>query len=157
MFDSFMALSFRERALVGIALLAGSLMLAYVYLWEPKMTELRLLRDTKVPQAEQTLAWVKQALSRKDNQVTSAREKIIEGPLLTVVEQTAEKAHVRTAIRRMQPSQTQSVKIWMDEVPFDNWMVWIDMLRAQNVVVERASVVRNTPGLVTVRVTLARH
>ena len=155
--DVFVSLSLRERVLVSAALLLGLLMFVYLYVWEPKMNQLRDLRDVKVPSSEQTLAWVKQALERERNKPASEVEKIIEGPLLTVIEQTAEQASVRASIRRIQPNQAKAVKIWMDEVPFDNWLRWLKMLRQQNVFVDRASIAKTSPGLVTIRVTLARR
>ena len=121
------------------------------------MNQLKNLRDVRVPQSEQTLAWVQQALQRAQNQPANTTQKIIEGPLLTVIEQTAEKAGVRESIRRMQPNQTGSVKIWMEEVPFDRWLRWLDLLRQQNVFVDRASIAISSPGLVTIRTTLARN
>jgi len=157
MIDSFKALSLRERVLIVLGLITGMFMLAYLYLWEPKMNQLKNLRDVRVPQSEQTLAWVQQALERAQNQPANTTQKIIEGPLLTVIEQTAEKAGVRESIRRMQPNQTGSVKIWMEEVPFDRWLRWLDLLRQQNVFVDRASIAISSPGLVTIRTTLARN
>jgi len=154
---AFSSLSLRERLLIGAAMVGGMLMIAYLYVWEPKMLQLQNLRDVKVPQSEQTLAWVKQALEHAENRPASEAETIIEGPLLTVIEQTAEKAGVRSAIRRMQPNQSRAVKIWMEEVSFDNWLRWVELLRMQNVFVDRASIAKSSPGLVTVRVTLARH
>lgn len=154
---AFTSLSLRERILVGMALLVGLLMIAYLYVWEPKMNQLTNLRDFKVPQSEQTLAWVKQALTRAQEQSADTTEKIIEGPLLTVIEQTAEKAGVRAGIRRMQPNQAKSVKIWMEEVSFDNWLRWVDLLHQQNVFVNRASIAKSSPGVVTARITLARN
>ena len=150
------SLSLRERVLVGVALLVGGLMIAYLYLWEPKMSELQQLRTVSVPESEQTLAWVRQALETAKSRPAGGRQAIIEGPLLTVIEQTAEQAGVRMAIKRMQPNQSQAVRIWMEDVVFDNWLRWVDLLRGQNVFVERASIVREAPGLVTARVTLAR-
>ena len=156
MLDSFKALSLRERLLIGAALAVGVLMIFYLYVWEPKTRELQDLRNVKVPESEQTLAWVKQALQRAKSGTAAPADRIIEGPLLTVIEQTAEKAGVRPAIKRIQPSQEQSVKIWMEDVPFDSWLSWVDMLREQNVYVERASIVRETPGMATIRFTLGR-
>ena len=155
--DAFSSLSTREKALVGIALLVGLLMIAYLYVWEPKTRQLHELRTVSVPESEQTLAWVRQALEQASSRPAGARDKIIEGPLLTVIEQTAEQAGVRTAIKRMQPNQNQAVRIWMENVVFDKWLRWVDLLKAQNVFVERASIVRETPGVVTARVTLARN
>lgn len=156
MLESFKALSQRERILIGAGGAIALLMLIYTYLWEPKMQSLKQLKTVQVPQSEQTLAWVKQALLSAQNRPAQAQEKIIEGPLLTVIEQTAEQAGIRAAIRRMQPNQAKSVKIWMEDVPFDAWLSWVAMLRRQNVFVERASIVRETPGLATIRCTLAR-
>ncbi len=155
--DAFSDLSLRERLLISLASLCAVLILLYLYIWEPKMIQLQNLRDVKVPQSERTLAWVKQALARAEDRTVVDAEKIIEGPLLTVIEQTAEKSGVRAMIRRMQPNQTRSVKIWMEEVPFDNWLHWLELLRLQNVYVDRASIAKTSPGLVRVRVTLARH
>jgi len=155
--DAFSSLSLRERVLIGVAMLVGLLMLGYLYIWEPKYNQLQNLRDVKIPQSEQTLAWVKQALDDAKNRPATKTEKIIEGPLLTVIEQTAEKAGVRPAIRRMQPNQAREVKIWMEEVAFDNWLKWVELLRLQNVSVDRASIAQFSPGLVNIRLTLARH
>jgi len=155
--DTLSSLSLRERVLIGLAVLTGLLMLAYLYIWEPKYDQLQSLRDVKVPQSEQTLAWVKQALERSKNEPAAQTQKIIEGPLLTVIEQTAEKAGIRPAIRRMQPNQAREVKIWMEEVVFDHWLKWVELLRLQNVSVDRVSIAQFSPGLVNVRLTLARH
>ncbi len=138
-------------------MLLGLLMLVYLYVWEPKMNQLQNLREVKVPYSEQTLAWVTQALERAKTQPVDEVEEIIEGPLLTVIEQTAEQAGVRTSIRRIQPNQSRAVKIWMEEVSFDSWLRWLDMLRQQNVFVDRVSIASSSPGLVTIRVTLARR
>lgn len=156
MADYLTSLSLRERVLIGVALLVALLLAAYIYIWEPKMSQLQSLRTQKVPQSEQTLAWVKQALVTAKNQPENTREAIIEGPLLSVIEQTAEKASVRTAIRRIQPNQRQQVKIWMDEVAFDQWLNWIELLRQQNVIVSQASIVNKSPGMADIRLTLSR-
>lgn len=155
--DAISGLSLRERLLISLAGLCAGLLLVYLYIWEPKMIQLQNLRDVKVPQSDQTLAWVKQALEHADDRAAADEEKIIEGPLLTVIEQTAEASGVRATIRRMQPNQARSVKIWMEEVPFDNWLHWLELLRLQNVYVDRTSIAKNSPGLVRVRVTLARY
>ena len=155
--DAISGLSLRERLLISLVGLCAVLILLYLYIWEPKMIQLQNLRDVKVPQSEQTLAWVKQALKHADGRAAAGGKKIIEGPLLTVIEQTAEETGVRATIRRMQPNQARSVKIWMEEVPFDNWLHWLELLRLQNVYVDRTSIVKTSPGLVRVRVTLARY
>lgn len=151
------SLSSRERGLLLAAGLLAVLLMFYMLIWEPAQLRLKDLRERQLPQSEQTLAWVKQALASAGNKSLDKAEKIIQGPLLTVIEQTAEKAKVRSAIKRMQPNQNQQVKIWMDEVSFDGWLRWVALLHQQNVAVDRVSVAANSPGLVDVRMTVARH
>lgn len=151
------SLSSRERGLLSAAGLLAALLMFYMLVWEPTQLRLKDLRERQLPQSEQTLAWVKQALANAENGQTSKVEKIIEGPLLTVIEQTGEKANVRSAIKRMQPNQNQEVKIWMNEVKFDHWLRWVALLHQQNVQIDRASVVASSPGLVDVRMTVARR
>lgn len=151
------SLSSRERGLLAAAGLLAVLLMFYMLVWEPTQLRLNDLRERQLPQSEQTLAWVKQALASAENNQANKVEKIIEGPLLTVIEQTAEKAKVRSAIQRMQPNQNQEVKIWMNEVEFDRWLRWVALLHQQNVEIDRASVATNSPGLVDVRMTVARH
>ncbi len=151
------SLSARERGLLSAMGLLAILLMFYMLLWEPTQLRLNDLRERQLPQSEQTLAWVKQALVNAENNSSVEVEKIIEGPLLTVIEQTAEKAKVRSAIQRMQPNQNQQVKIWMNEVEFDSWLRWVALLQQQNVEIDRASVATNTPGLVNVRMTVVRR
>lgn len=151
------SLSSRERGLLAAATLVAILLMFYMLIWEPTQLRLKDLREQQLPQSEQTLAWVKQALATAQNKSTDEVEKIIEGPLLTVIEQTSEKAGVRSSIQRMQPNQNQEVKIWMKEVSFDHWLRWVALLHQQNVEIDRASVALNSPGLVDVRMTVARR
>ncbi|MEE9447488.1 MAG: type II secretion system protein GspM [Arenicellales bacterium] len=157
MSDAFSSLSMRERLMLVFAFIVVLLMLAYLYLWEPKMLQLKNLREQQLPQSEQTLHWVQQALENAKNQPINKREAVIEGPLLTVIEQTAEKANVRQSIRRMQPDQKKAVKIWIKEVEFDHWLEWVNLLKQQNVVVERAGIAKKSSGKVDIRLTLARN
>ncbi len=157
MLSAFTSLSFRERMLLSLAALVGLLLVFYTLIWEPTQSRLKDLREQQLPQSEQTLAWVRQALASAENNPGREAEKIIEGPLLTVIEQTSEKAQVRAAIQRMQPNQNQQVKIWMNEVNFDRWLKWVALLNQQNVVIDRASVATKSPGVVDVRMTVVRH
>lgn len=151
------SLSSRERSLLAIAGLVAVLLMFYMLVWEPTRLRLNDLRERQLPQSEQTLAWVRQALASAKNKPSDTVEKIIEGPLLTVIEQTSEKAKVRSTIQRMQPNQNQEVKIWMNEVVFDHWLQWIALLHQQNVEIDRASVAAGSDGMVDVRMTVLRR
>ncbi len=150
------SISERERYMLLFAVLFGAAILFYLYLWEPKMAELEDLRTNKLPESTQTLAWVKQALANAEANKGVQKPKKIQGPLLTVLEQTAQTVKVRDAIQRIQPDQNNAVKVWLSDVVFDDWLKWLDLLKAQGVVVQNSGIVRKSPGMVDIRMTVGR-
>lgn len=121
------------------------------------MQELNDYRQNKLPESTQNLAWVKQALSAVNVDLLRNQPEKIQGPLLTVLEQTAESAEVRTAIGRVQPGQEQTVRVWLTKVNFDNWLNWLELLKAQGVVVQSAAVIKKGPGIVDIKMTMGRN
>ncbi len=156
MAELFSTVSSRERNLLVFAALFTAAIIFYFYLWEPKMNELNDLRDKQLPESAQTLAWVKQALASAESNKGETKPKKIRGPLLTVLEQTAKTVKVRSAIQRIQPDQKKAVKVWLTDVNFDRWLKWLELLKAQGVVVRSTSVIKKTPGIVDVRMTVGR-
>ncbi|MFT5258588.1 MAG: type II secretory pathway component PulM [Saprospiraceae bacterium] len=153
----FSSITERERNLLIFAGLFTAAIIFYLYLWEPKMKELNDYRQNKLPESAQTLAWVKQALGSVNLDELGKQPKKIQGPLLTVLEQTAETVEVRASIQRVQPDQNQSVKVWLTNVEFDSWLNWLELLKVQGVIVQSAGVVKKTPGIVDIRMTVGRN
>ena len=151
-------LNVRERWMLGGGGFAVLAILVYALAWEPWRMELRQLRK-QVPVQKATLAWMQeQADAVKPLRARAGRDD--EGrdlPLLTVVEQTAREAGLRDAIRQMQPGEEGDVRIWIQDVYFDPWLLWTEQLRKQGVDSSAVSVNRSAqPNRVNIRMTLAR-
>ncbi|MDH3695547.1 MAG: type II secretion system protein M [Gammaproteobacteria bacterium] len=152
------SLSGREQFTLGLGGIAVIAIIFYVMVWEPWHKELTRLR-AQVPQKIETLAWMKQQL--KTVQVLRKRQPGggVTGqsiPLLTIIEQTANKAAMRKSIRRMQPTEEDGVQVWLDELYFDSWLKWIDLLQKRGIDVDSVTVSRAKTNTVSIRATFAR-
>jgi general secretion pathway protein M len=151
------SLSSREQIFLGVGGLLTAAILVYVLAWEPWHRELLQLRD-QVPVQRAAAAWMTQEAARLRPLLQQQRSKSgTDVPLLTVVEQTARQAGLRDAIRQMQPGEGEEVKVWLQDIYFDPWITWIDMLAREGIGVGSASVTHSQEiNKVNVRVTLQR-
>ncbi|MDH3375730.1 MAG: type II secretion system protein M [Gammaproteobacteria bacterium] len=149
----------RERLiLVGGACLALAI-LAFVYIWQPWHRELVHLRDS-LPDKRETLSWMQQQaelakplLAKRTGAASSSTQTI---PVLTVIEQTANRVKLRTAIRRMQPGTENDVKVWLSDASFDTWVRWVEVLRQNGIEVASAVINRADNNKVSIRVVFQR-
>jgi len=76
--------------------------------------------------------------------------------LLTIIEQTAAQSNLRNVIKRIQPDEDDSVKVWLTDAYFDPWVQWVETLKQQGIEVVAATVNRGKEETVSVRVTFQR-
>jgi len=132
------------------------LMLLYSLLWEPLSDD--TARLSKVVQEQRaTLAWMQQA----------AKQVISTGPggatlgqrkesLLTLVDRSAKSAALGGTIKRIQPDKDGSVRIWLEDVKFDQMIRWLALLsRDHGVILDNSNIEKQeVPALVNARLTL---
>ena len=147
----------RERAVLAGGLAAAVLVLAYAFAWVPWQDALGRLR-LQVPAERETLAWMRQAAARAAALRGAAPGASGGLPALTVLERTAEWRGLRERIRQMRPADQGRVRIWLQDVSFDDWLRWLGDLRGRGLVVTAAHVERaGAPGRVSLRMTVARR
>ena len=152
------SISARERLVVTLGLIGVGGILLYTYVWVPWHQKLGSLRQ-QVPAQRKTLAWmertareIKPLLLREQEQ-----DKVVGTPILTLIDNSANSAGLREAIRQIQPGNDSDVKVWLQDVAFDGWLAWIEQLRTKGVFVTAVSVTRSqTPNTVNIRVTLKK-
>ena len=57
---------------------------------------------------------------------------------------------MRKSIRRMQPTEENGVQVWLDELYFDNWLKWIDLLQKRGIDVNSVTVSRAQKNTVSI-------
>jgi general secretion pathway protein M len=146
----------RERVAVLAAAVVLLLVLAYVFVWDPVHSEVASLRKGVVAQQELS-DWMRSAAA----EVRRHRSMVSTGggagqSLLARVESTARKAGLSKTIKRIQPDGSGRVRIWLEDVPFDDALAWmVAMLDTGSVVTKDLVVERSgAPGMVNVKVVL---
>lgn len=153
-------LSNRERWLVGGGSVLTLVLILYALIWQPFQKELGRLRQT-VTEQRADLAWMRQAAieaKRLEKVQAGPKSQLPEGirrSLLIVVDQTARAAGLGTAVKRVEPQGEDRVRVWLEQVSFDQLIGWLDTLRRdQGIQTANAVMDRQASGKVDARLIL---
>nr|VFJ90377.1 MAG: general secretion pathway protein M [Candidatus Kentron sp. LFY] len=147
----------RDRVALAVGGVAVMLSLVYFLVVEPLHDRARYLTH-QVSRQEADLQWMRQAAKN----IIRLRESAAAGEgtsrpqsLLIVVDDSARKAGISQAVKRIEPASEKSVRVWVEDAAFDDLLHWFGELRARgvrgnNVAIER----RKTSGRVNVKATL---
>lgn len=141
-------LNSREQGLIAIMSVFVGVFLFVTFVWKPLNTNVEKAR-VKLEKQQQLSSWVQdnvakyRALSRLGGKRSS-------GSLSSVVNNTAKRLGITVA--RMQP-QGDDLQVWVDEVPFNALLTWLDELtRNQNLRVLAIDIAPSgTEGMVKIR------
>ena len=145
---------------LGVAILAG---FVYFALWLPA-TDYHDRAQTSRHNAAQLLVWMNDnaasistlaGASRANDGAGSAIEKPADSrALMGLVTRTARDSGL--VLQRFEPGGDNSVRIWMDNVPFADVASWLETLNVENgVVIDQAALEQTAEaGRVTARLTL---
>ncbi|MFP4160864.1 MAG: type II secretion system protein GspM [Ectothiorhodospira sp.] len=124
----------RDRRILRLGGIALALILLWWGLWLP-LTERVARMQESVAELRADLAWMQAAAEA----VRSARGQEDAPPpdpgdrsLLGVVDATARDAGLGGALRRVQPEGNGTVRVWLEEAPFDDTVQWLDRLKRRH-------------------------
>lgn len=150
------SLADRERRVLAAGGGALALIVAYTAVWEPlagarheREAELRAARALAVQLEQLAVAGPRPGVGAAAGAGQS---------LLAIVEQSRKASALDKPPSRLQPEGDDSVRIWLDDVPFDALVRWLgDLHTRYGVRVDSADIDRESgPGLVNARLTLIR-
>ncbi len=152
----FTSLNPREQQMVLVSIVVLLLFLPYQFIYTPFQDSLSNM-SSKTDAAVQNINWMKSKSIevRKLSGGNSSRSS--KQSLLTLVETTTKKHKLNKSIRKVQPVGSTNVKVWLDEVAFDNVMRWLDSLvvthglSIQDITVEKQS----DTGIVNARINMS--
>jgi general secretion pathway protein M len=155
--DWFESRSSSERRLLVIAGVVIVLLLTYVALVEPFMSSLKQERKKVVEQGK-LIAWMKNAgqeIHQLSAQSGGAR-KSSGTPLLTLIDKSIKQHRLSAFMNRLEPQGSGKAQIWLNQVPFDSMVRWLQTLSNQyGTVVRTVSIQRQEKsGIVNARVVL---
>nr|VFK60344.1 MAG: general secretion pathway protein M [Candidatus Kentron sp. TUN]VFK62474.1 MAG: general secretion pathway protein M [Candidatus Kentron sp. TUN]VFK71879.1 MAG: general secretion pathway protein M [Candidatus Kentron sp. TUN] len=144
-----------------IALVVGGVMIVSSLLWfmviEPLDNKVEYLTH-RVSKREADLQWMQQAAKKiirlRENAVAKGEASHAQS-LLIVVDNSAKKAGISQAVKRIEPIGEKGVRVWIEEVAFDDLLLWLGDLRlkgihSDNIAIEH----RKVSGHVNTKATL---
>lgn len=145
----------REKFLVGLAFPAILVVAGYLYVWAPTYQRVQALR-IELPLKAAEYAWMEHQLKMAEPLLAVDPDTGAAQPVLTIIEQRAIETGVKASIQRVQPNEDQSVKMWFEDVPADNWLQFVERLSVDGIAVDSATLTRKEEGIVSVRVDFKR-
>lgn len=127
----FSGLNTRERRILMIGAVVLLVMLVYLVIWEPFDSRRSQLRAS-VEAQRNTYAWMLQAskevkrLSGRGNRV-----KRHTGSLLGTINNTAKTGLAGAIIKRVEEDRQQGVRVWIEQVAFDDLVKWLGKIQQQ--------------------------
>jgi general secretion pathway protein M len=150
------SLAERERRVLAGGGLVLALVILYLGAWKP-LAATRHERQVEL-QAARALATQLEQLATVAPRGTAGPAAGAGQSLLAIVDQSRKASAVDKPPSRLQPEGDDTVRLWLEDVPFDALVRWLGDLHARyGVRVDSADIERESgPGLVSARLTLVR-
>lgn len=128
----FSTLNSRERRILISGFIVLLIMLTYLLIWEPLVSESASLR-TSVEAQQKTYAWMQQAAQEvRKLSVHSGNAKKPAGSLLGTINSTAKPALNGAILKRVEEDRQQGVRVWIEQVAFDELVLWLGQLQEKH-------------------------
>lgn len=145
----------REQLIVGAGAVVAALLIYWLLIWEPMARHAAELR-AGMAESRELIAYLQEAevearrLGRNRPAAASGRS------LLSTVDSSSKKAGLSEYIKRIQPEGQDSVRLWIENAPFEPLANWLLQLQTQHgVILDNGSLDRaDRAGAVKARLTL---
>jgi len=149
----------REKQLLIFMSVVVLITLFYFALWKPLKTgiedgELRIKAQTRaLMEIRKQAAEVRQLRSSGAGSGTTVKDS---SSLLGLIERSAKQKKIKGSLQKVQPEGEREVRVWMENVSFDQLISWLDLLTNRyGIQIGEISLEHgNTPGIVSGRILL---
>jgi type II secretory pathway component PulM len=157
MFDYIKSLGTQEKLYLSLGAIFVLVIILYQAIWKPIHASVERKKQLVTSKAE-LLNWMQQAtndLKALQRQSPQPRTDYSTGALLSIIDKTTEKLHVRSFIRRIDPGGDNQVQIWLEGIHFDDLIQLLNILkRNHGIMTDSLALTRKSDqGLVDVRLT----
>lgn len=142
----------RERTMVSVGVAFVVIALVWALALNP-LAQRRAELQRAVPEQRALLAWMESLPTGSQN-----RTGAVQGSLFAVVDRSARATALAGTLSRVQPEGAATVRVWFDDAPFNDLVIWLAVLERDHGIHVTAMAVDRTaaPGRVSARLTLAR-
>lgn len=142
-------LNLREQRLVIAMTTVVMFFILYSTIWAPLNNNIDTAK-AKLERQQELLTWVQEGTVKYKSAVGSGNSRKGNVSLSSLVNQTAGRNQI--SIARMQP-QGDDLQVWIDEVPFNQLLAWLEELSVKEGVRVKSIDIANSPitGVVKIR------
>jgi len=123
-----------ERRMLILGAIALGLILPYFAIWSPLQDNVMALQQ-QVQEQRAVKRWMNQAAAEV-KQLGGSRGAAVtprDGrSLMAVVDQTAKRSGLGAGLKRLEPEGQAAVKVWLEQVAFDDMLRWLTSLEQKN-------------------------
>ena len=147
-----------ERRILIMGAIALGLILPYIAIWLPLQDDVEAMQK-QVQEQQAVKRWMSQA-SVEVKQLSGGSSGAVRPrdgrSLLAVVDQTAKRSGLGSGLKRLEPEGQAAVKVWLEQVSFDDMLRWLTSLEQKNgLAVDTITIDRqDVAGRVNARMTL---
>jgi len=147
--ERWLQLNLREQRLVIAMGVVVLFFILYSAIWAPLNSNIDAA-NKKIDRQQALLTWVQESTVQYKSAAGASRANNSNGSLSSLVNRTASRQQI--SIARMQP-QGLDLQVWIDEVPFDHLLVWLEQLSTQEGISVKAIDITNAQqaGVVKIR------
>lgn len=151
----------RDQQALKLMVVAVAIALVYFAIWRP-ISHYHDDAEAARQNAANLLAWmqenrvtIRELAGTSGESAGNAQRPANGRELMATVTSTARESGLE--LQRFEPSGDNAIRIWMEDVPFTQAAAWLEGLSSNHgILIEQAAVDRReTPGVVSVRLTLA--
>ena len=123
-----------ERRMLILGAIALGLILPYFAIWSPIQDDVAALQK-QVQEQQAVKRWMDQAAVevKQLGGGSGAALRPQDGrSLMAVVDQTAKRSGLGSGLKRLEPEGQAAVKVWLEQVSFDDMLRWLSSLEQKN-------------------------
>jgi general secretion pathway protein M len=125
----FESLAQRERALVSVAAVVVCIGIIYFAVWLPIDNSLASA-EKKLSAKEKSLLWMEQSVAKVLVSSSSGQTSRSSSPLITIVNTSGRAKGFKFS--KVLPKDDNEITLLIDEVKFDDFIIWLDNLESQH-------------------------
>lgn len=152
--DWYYRLSVQDRKALVYLCTFLALVLVYLLCWKPSLAY-KASAERAYTNSADLFNWVQENAPRARSLDSSAAGGANDASLLSVVGSTSRNHGI--GLRRYEPNSNNGMRIWLENIPFNTLIVWLDDLsQNHNISIIQLTVDKRNSGYVDARIELSR-
>jgi len=148
-------LTFREKAILALAIIALSSLSFHALLWEP-LTQETIALTEQIEQEREDLIWIQKNIGRLKANVKKPKK--VQGSVVSWIDLQVKKHQLKDSLKRIKPRGENEVKIWLEQADVKQLMQFLGDVSQYAIKIEAIKMIAvDEPGVVDANLILVKQ